>query len=282
MISGNTLGSRIVLDSGIHDVIVLPRLSCRLPIATRVTVDKNCDHVTSSILRFGKISPTCFIAMPKFTPVAAKIDVVRQKTIGAYLATIYSDNDYNIVIENNTDYFNCYLSDSDVDIALLCKNGYNLICVRNDKTLILLDESLQLIFSNQNCEYVLSENGFDIKLIRCGIIMRAIEEKYDYLGNLLSRNVSYPSGVSYPAQLWSYAFMEAVICGDYTFAQQFLHSEIADSIYDLVKFIGTPVEIVVDELLPFSEHCIFVRYANDYKMFNFTRKDDKIFDVIEN
>lgn len=277
IINGTVTRQALKLNASEYDVVLFDKFAKALPIATRIHVGAAVSAENADIIQLNKNE---FLICPRFKYVSGETVVIRQKQLGKYAITVYDNGEKSLLIESDHYFYNTFIKDDDVNFSLLSATG-TLVCVRGDKLLILLDEKLDLIYMNQNASYTLGDNDFETVTYSNGIIERVITEKYGYNGELLSRSVEYSSGAEYNKELYAYAFMEAILCGDYVFAREMLSDDLRESIEDIAMFIGEPIEMIIDEDLPYMYNKVLIRYIDGCKLYEITAENDKITNIYE-
>lgn len=277
IINGIVARQALNLNASEYDVVLFDKSAKALPIATRIHVGVAVNADCADIIQANNNE---FLICPRFKYVSGEAVIIRQKQLGKYSITVYDNGEKNLLIESDNYFFNTFIKDDDLNFSLLSAVG-TLVCVRGDKLLILLDEKLDMIYMTQNAEYSLGDNGFETTTYTNGIIERTITEKYDYNGELLSRSVEYSSGAEYNKELYAYAFMEAILCGDYVFAREMLADDLRESIEDIAMFIGEPIEMIIDEDLPYMHNKVLIRYIDSCKLYEITAESDKITNIYE-
>lgn len=261
-----------------YDVVLFDKRAKAVPIATRLRIGNTIYGAENAeIIRFDDND---YLICPRFRYATGETNVIRQKQLGKYNITIYDNGDKSLLIESEEEFFNTFIRDDELKFSLI-EAGNTLMCVRGNNILILLDEKLDLIYMDQNAEYSLDDDGFETITRVNGIIARTITERYGYDGELKSRTVDYPDGSDYADELLAHAFIEAILCGDYAFARELLTDDMRDSIEDIAIFLGEPVEIVIDEELPFASDKVLIRYVDGYKLYAIEIDDGRIANLTE-
>lgn len=250
------------LDSGTHDILLMPIDRYSQAICVRISVEGrsgiakpqkvHCDLGSIVYIESGNF----YILSENFPDYLTLPKVLSQQTINDYLITIWRGDRRYLTVEKGDSYCNVPLKNScEYEVS---KSGRNAIVVCCENHIIIIADECE-VKANIMGDYDIGDKIQTIVEYR-GIINRTILENYSLDGDLIGRKIIRKQQEC-PNELLSHAFIESFIVGDIEFAHNMMCEALTTDMDAVINFVGMPKRIVTDEL-PFEQDYVISEYGD--------------------